>query len=1079
MVAGKSPEPLPPGWIEHVQVKNGRTIKYYTDGESGKKFYSKKAVINLVKAGDVYHGQNQGINNGDSQSQGIGNGDAQNQGVGNGDAQNQGINNGDVPNQGTPKQGNRQSKRSTTSPSSKVASKTIQSPEWLPPGWIVEVKTRLGGPRYGDNYKCYISPAGKKFYSKTQVTQFLNSAANNSTPISNEKKHTIEESSSNLEVSQTQTPKEDQGRITRKRKSVMDNQTPKTVSPAAVAAQNNTEDGLPTGWIKELRSRTCPSGIRKDPYYIDPVSGYEFRSKRDVLRYLETGDIRKCVIKPKKRDPESASKDIHHNIEESSSKLEVSQTPKSLEDNSHVSKRRKSGVDKSPAKIVSPVAVQNGSESELPPGWIKEYKTRRVARGIRKDPYYTDPVSGYVFRSKKDVFRYIETGDISKCAMKPTKGEPGSTSTDISQNTEKSSPKPKVSPNKKPMKVKRHISKKKKAGIGKQPAKVVSNAEVQTESAGADGLPPGWIREFRFRKCGIKKDPYYIDPVSGFEFRSKRDAMRYLETGDIRKCIIKPTKREPGSAFNDKSHNIEQSASKVEESQNNTSVEDPSNISKNQKSEPAKNAIQNSVADGLPPGWIKEIKTRIFAGKTREDPFYIDPVSRYVFRSKKDALRFIETGDIGKCVMKPSKRVPGSTVINELPTPNTDDKKEESTRRQLFGGEELKGKESGDPSPTDVAPTEAEGSNKRLRSITHDFINANLGAEINTVKTPRPRANKGSGRKGRPKATPDILNGDAAVTSPTQSMSKTRKPRKTKDTTTSLPGGGRSSQRLAQNKQEVVANDGAAVQADDIVNSSGIEVNTVNLVPAPSSNPAQKEGGFGEGFPSAIPISCGIDINTSWGPNDPVQKVVADLGLGEDILLQGGSVMNNNSSSGIDMNTCLGPTPPQHFDANKPTSDVYHDCLGDEPLFPEGKQQIDDDVDMNLPLPNPPQPHEYHRSGAGECWSDPCLDFALKTLTGGGMSGGENPQQRGSSQQQQQFMDPAAAYTQGDRCFKLPVFDTSRLHSPNEPSSLEKQQVSGGSQSPMNSSPLLPPGFGLPSYSSMDARKDYPPPPNI
>ncbi|XP_019156016.1 PREDICTED: uncharacterized protein LOC109152815 isoform X3 [Ipomoea nil] len=958
MVAGKSPEPLPPGWIEHVQVKNGRTIKYYTNGENGKKFYSRKAVINLVKAGDVNYGQNQGINNGETQIQGIGNGDGQNQG----------INNGDVPNQETPKPESRRSKRSTTSPSpsSKLASNTNQSSDWLPPGWTVELKTRSTGSHNGSTYKCYISPSGRKFYSKAQVSQFLNSAANSNTPISNENKNNIEESSSNLEVPQNQTPKENQSRTSRKRKSVMDNQTPKTVSPA-VAAQDISADGLPAGWVKELRTRTCPSGIRKDPYYIDPVSGYEFRSKRDVMRYLETGDIKKCVIKPKKRD-ESASKDIHHNIEE------VSPNEKSVEDNSQISKRRKSVVDKRPAKIVSPVAVQNGSESELPAGWIKEYKTRRLGHGIRKDPYYTDPVSGYVFRSKKDAFRYIETGDISKCAMKPTLREPGPTSTDLSYDTGKPSPKLKVSKNKKPMKVKRHVAKKQKSGSGKRPAKVVSNAEGQTESV--DGLPPGWTREFRARKCGTKSDPFYIDPVSG-----------------------------------------------------------------------------------------------------------------YVFRSKKDALRYLETGDIGKCVMKPSKRAPGSTV-NDISTPDTDTKQDESgswTRRQLFVGEELKGKEGADP--IDAAPIQAEGSNKRRRSITEDFINASPGAEVNTVKTPRRRA---SATKSRAKPA---LNGDAAVASAPQST-KTRQPRKTKAPSASVPGG-RTSKRLAQSKQEVETNlglnDGGATLQAGIVNSSGNEANNTSLTP-PSSDPAPKLG-FGEhAFQTAIPNSGGIDINTSWGPNDPVQKVVADLGLGEEILQ--GSVMNN--TSGIDVNTSLAPIPtnpaqkvPQHFDANKPITEVYHDCLGDDPLFPPsenrgipGKQVVgphDDDVDMNLPLPVP-NPQPQYRSG--ECWSDPCLDFALKTLTGG-MSA-ENPQDhhpRGAHQQQQQQQQFDAPYTQGDRCFKLPVFDSSRLH-PNDPSphsgSLEKQ-VSAGSQSPMNS-PLLPPGFGLPTYSTMgsqqsglDARKDYPP----
>jgi len=36
-------------------------------------------------------------------------------------------------------------------------------------------------------------------------------------------------------------------------------------------------------------------------FYIDPVSGYVFRSKKDVLRYLESGDVRSCAFKPSRR----------------------------------------------------------------------------------------------------------------------------------------------------------------------------------------------------------------------------------------------------------------------------------------------------------------------------------------------------------------------------------------------------------------------------------------------------------------------------------------------------------------------------------------------------------------------------------------------------------------------------------------------------------------------------------------------------------------------------------------------------------------------------------------------------------
>lgn len=35
--------------------------------------------------------------------------------------------------------------------------------------------------------------------------------------------------------------------------------------------------------------------------------------------------------------------------------------------------------------------------------------------------YYTDPRSGYVFRSKQDVLRYLESGEISRHAFKPKK----------------------------------------------------------------------------------------------------------------------------------------------------------------------------------------------------------------------------------------------------------------------------------------------------------------------------------------------------------------------------------------------------------------------------------------------------------------------------------------------------------------------------------------------------------------------------------------------------------------------------------------------------------------------------------
>lgn len=39
-------------------------------------------------------------------------------------------------------------------------------------------------------------------------------------------------------------------------------------------------------------------------YYIDPVSGYIFRSIKDAVRYIESGEIGRNAVKPKDKDSE-------------------------------------------------------------------------------------------------------------------------------------------------------------------------------------------------------------------------------------------------------------------------------------------------------------------------------------------------------------------------------------------------------------------------------------------------------------------------------------------------------------------------------------------------------------------------------------------------------------------------------------------------------------------------------------------------------------------------------------------------------------------------------------------------------
>lgn len=81
------------------------------------------------------------------------------------------------------------------------------------------------------------------------------------------------------------------------------------------------------------------------------------------------------------------------------------------------------------------------------------------------------------------------------------------------------------------------------------PAKHIALVDGKNEPA-VEGLPDGWLKECRPRKnrygSRAKSDTFYIDPINGYEFHSLKDVHRYLESGDISKCIRSPNKRKIG-----------------------------------------------------------------------------------------------------------------------------------------------------------------------------------------------------------------------------------------------------------------------------------------------------------------------------------------------------------------------------------------------------------------------------------------------------------------------------------------------------------------------------------------------------
>ncbi|KAG7533914.1 Methyl-CpG DNA binding [Arabidopsis thaliana x Arabidopsis arenosa] len=65
------------------------------------------------------------------------------------------------------------------------------------------------------------------------------------------------------------------------------------------------------------------------------------------------------------------------------------------------------------------VIVEKSAAQGLPEGWIKKLViTSRSGRKNRRDPFFIDPKSEYIFQSFKDASRYVETGNVGHYARK-------------------------------------------------------------------------------------------------------------------------------------------------------------------------------------------------------------------------------------------------------------------------------------------------------------------------------------------------------------------------------------------------------------------------------------------------------------------------------------------------------------------------------------------------------------------------------------------------------------------------------------------------------------------------------------
>ncbi|KAJ6811413.1 methyl-CpG-binding domain-containing protein 13 [Iris pallida] len=248
-------------------------------------------------------------------------------------------------------------------------------------------------------------------------------------------------------------------------------ETPPLPSPPPSTPAAERPDWLPEDWKMEVKWRK--DGERADRYYICPKSGKVLRSKPEVFRYL---------------NPDSYPSS-YPNRYLSSGKVENSLVPYF------------GGYTLGPSGGSKHLfaALEDYPLEWLPTGWLLEFGTwRNGVSEANNYKCYFDPLTGSRFYSKEAVLQYLEAHK-----PYPTSIQGGRSNANMKESSNMNCP---------------------------------QNVLTQIDYS-PSGLPHGWVKEIRISKPKsskkVRRDSIYIDTVSGYAFRSNKDAVRYLENKEI------------------------------------------------------------------------------------------------------------------------------------------------------------------------------------------------------------------------------------------------------------------------------------------------------------------------------------------------------------------------------------------------------------------------------------------------------------------------------------------------------------------------------------------------------------------
>ncbi|XP_011625334.1 uncharacterized protein LOC18423079 isoform X2 [Amborella trichopoda] len=372
------PEWLPPGWATEISVRKsgktaGRREKFYIELATGQRFGSRLAVLRYLTNGNA---SPSGLK---SKELGVPNIDLN---MEESDALIENLKESTVM-KTTQKKGSLP-EFSPSKSSGNVGVSTVcageLTPEWLPPGWTMVVTVRKAGKTAGRREKFYIELAtGQRFASRLAVVRYLENG-NASLERLKSQEHGASKIDFIAEESNSPFQKRKESTVikTKEKKDPLPEICPTNSSGNATVVTSGAEElrpeWLPPGWTMQIKVRKSgkTAGMR-EKYYIDPATGCSFRSRVAILRYVKT----KKPSATKQKKPKTLSPKSSGNV-----------------------------------MATTPDAKEQPPEW-LPPGWTMEIKERKSGKsaGLR-EKYYIDPATGRSFRSRIAIVRYIEAGKL-------------------------------------------------------------------------------------------------------------------------------------------------------------------------------------------------------------------------------------------------------------------------------------------------------------------------------------------------------------------------------------------------------------------------------------------------------------------------------------------------------------------------------------------------------------------------------------------------------------------------------------------------------------------------------------------